>query len=96
MVTVKNRINTIINYSNYLGHNISASEITNAVTVNIVSYRSYGGRAYEYIEFWIIPGENLENSDYLTKDAYMVQTHISNWGFRTFSMNLGVFRRRWW
>ena len=96
MVTVKDRINTITGYSNYLGHNISASEITNAVIVTIVSYRSYSGRAYEYIEFWIVPSANLENSDYLTKDAYMVQTHVSNWGIKTFSLNFRSFRRRWW
>ena len=91
MATVQARVNTITGYNNYLGHEISAKEIENAVLVTITFYRERYGKAYEQTEFWIIPNANLNDSSYLNKTAYQVYTSVTRDVTRVFTS----FRRRW-
>jgi len=91
VVSIQDRLNTIQSYNNYIGHNINAEEINNAVLVTITSYRLFKNKAQEYVEMWIIPGANLETSDYLTMNAYPVNVVFQR-------KNIGVFFRhirRW-
>ena len=91
MATVQLRINTIKNYSNYGGMEVRAKQIQDAVLVTITFYRIRYGKAYEQTEFWLVPSADLEDSSYLTKDAYQVFTSVSRGITRVFT----TFRRRW-
>lgn len=91
MATVQLRINTIKGYSNYGGMSVSAKEIQDAVIVTITYYRIRGTRAYEQTEFWLVKNANLNDSSYLTKDAYQLYTSVTTGVRRVFV----EFTRRW-
>ena len=97
MVTVKQRIDTLQSYTNLVGLDVSAEELKlKGVKVTIVSYRTYGGKAYEYVEFWIVPDGKLEDNSYLTMDAYPVAVPVTKVTVKTFGMRgFRWFTRRW-
>ena len=91
MVTVQQRINTIKGYNTYLGLDVYAKEIIDAVLVTITSYRKYNNKAHEYVEFWIVPNANLSSSNYIQMSAYPINITVTQNLRKTYV----AFSRRW-
>lgn len=89
--TVRLRIKTIKNYSNYVGMSIDAREIIDAVIVTITSYRKYGNKVHEFPEFWIVHNATLEDNKYLDMEAYPIQVALSH----KFGRVIVTHIRRW-
>ena len=75
MVTVSQRIQNFKSQTNYLGMDINANKVKDAIVVQLTVYmKTYGINATKRMEEWIVP--NATEDDYLIQPAYKIAYNV--------------------